>query len=82
MKPLILAFAVLTGAALLASAQSQTSQNPLPPPEALKACFGKRSGEACSFQARNSEKVEGICFSPDPAKRMGCRPKPESSAKQ
>lgn len=43
-----------------------------PPPEALKACRTKVSGEACSFQGRGRQ-IAGTCFAPA-SRPLACRP--------
>ncbi len=45
-----------------------------PPPEALKACESKNSGDACSFEGREKQKVEGACWTPDSSKPLACKP--------
>jgi hypothetical protein len=45
-----------------------------PPPEALKACEGRKSGDACSFTSPRG-KAEGSCWAPDTSKPLACRPK-------
>lgn len=32
-----------------------------PPPEAIKACEGKKVGESASFKGRQGETVKGVC---------------------
>lgn len=45
-----------------------------PPPEALEACEGKAAGDACAFEGRRGEAVEGQCFTPDEERPLACRP--------
>jgi hypothetical protein len=57
-----------------------------PPPQALAACQGKTSGQACSFPGRQGETVNGTCATPrrpqdatsgsggEPAATLACRP--------
>jgi hypothetical protein len=35
-----------------------------PPPEAVAACQGKNSGDACSFTGRENNTVNGSCLGP------------------
>ncbi len=45
-----------------------------PPKEALEACSGKKSGEACTFTGRNKENLTGTCWSPETSKPLACKP--------
>ncbi len=47
---------------------------PRPPAEALEACEELEAGDACSFEGRNDETVEGTCFTPGDDKPLACRP--------
>jgi hypothetical protein len=80
-RTLVLA-ALALGAAAMANAQSgsEPSTNPAPeggrhhhrpPPQAIAACDGKKSGDACSFAGRENETVSGTCFSPPPRAAQG-----------
>ena len=73
MKTLALAAALV---AAIASAQPQTPQPPQggasgprrgPPPEALKACASRKSGEACGFDSPHGHE-QGSCWAPDASK--------------
>jgi hypothetical protein len=45
-----------------------------PPAEALAACKGMTSGQACSFSGQRGT-VSGSCFTPKDDKPLACRPK-------
>ena len=45
-----------------------------PPPEALKACESKKSGDSCSFEGRDKKTIDGSCFSPESSKPLACKP--------
>ncbi|KIG19296.1 hypothetical protein DB30_03852 [Enhygromyxa salina] len=47
---------------------------PRPPREAVEACVDKASGDACSFEGREGETVDGSCFTPEDDKPLACRP--------
>ena len=47
---------------------------PRPPPEAIQACEGMDSGEACAFTGRQGETLSGTCFTPASDKPLACRP--------
>jgi hypothetical protein len=53
--------------------QGGEHQHRKPPPEALDACKGKSSGQACSFTSPHGQ-VDGTCFAPED-KPQACRPK-------
>lgn len=44
-----------------------------PPPEMLKACIGKSSGDSCSTIDPHDQSVAGTCFAPQ-ARPLACRP--------
>lgn len=44
-----------------------------PPPEAIEACAAQTEGDACSFQGRRGESLEGLCIAPR-ENRLVCRP--------
>lgn len=47
-----------------------------PPPEAIEACDGKSSGEACAFAGRRGEELEGVCgIGRGGGTQIACRPK-------
>ena len=46
-----------------------------PPPEAVEACDGKASGDACSFTGRRGENLEGVCgIGRGGGTQLACRP--------
>lgn len=45
-----------------------------PPSEALDACKGKASGDACSFESPRHGTVSGTCFAPKEDLPLACRP--------
>lgn len=47
---------------------------PPPPPEAIEACEGADSGDACSFSGREGEEVSGTCFAPEDDLPLACKP--------
>ncbi|PRQ09667.1 hypothetical protein [Enhygromyxa salina] len=61
---------------LLANAPggSDGDHPPRPPREAVEACADRASGDACSFEGREGETVNGSCFTPDADKPLACRP--------
>lgn len=44
-----------------------------PPPEALEACAAQIEGDACSFEGRRGESLQGVCFVPRDGE-LACRP--------
>ena len=46
---------------------------PHPPKEAITACEGKKTDDACSF-SHNDQQRQGTCFSPQADKPLACRP--------
>lgn len=76
MKPIALLAALLCAGALAQPAAPQAGGEPPhrgPPPEALKACEGKKAADACSFTSPRG-KAEGSCWAPQ-GKPLACRPK-------
>jgi hypothetical protein len=57
----------LTGAAALAHADGERKRPCHPPPEAIEACDGASSGDACSFTAPDGDTIRGTCWKPDDA---------------
>jgi hypothetical protein len=55
-----------------AIADDHPCPGPHPPPEALAACDGKESGDACSV-ALPDRTLNGTCLAP-PGKRLACIP--------
>ena len=56
-----------------------------PPPEAIDACSGKASGDACSFTGRRNEALEGTCATGrGGGDQIACRPAnhPEQSERR
>ena len=105
MRKLLLAIA-LGSFAVVASAQNTTppsgstgkvpaqgqppSGHHHPPPQAIAACQGKASGDACSFIGRENQTRTGTCFAPPAAangqpidqgaRPLACRPpRPEGA---
>ena len=75
MKSFALLAAIVSAAALAQTAPPQGGETRRgPPPEALKACESKKSGDACGFTAPPG-KMEGTCWSPDTSKPLACKPK-------
>lgn len=66
------------GAALAAVTGSVAAQNgpPLggPPPEMLKVCAAKASGDTCSATDSKGRVVSGTCLAPQ-SRPLACRPK-------
>lgn len=52
-----------------------------PPPEMLKACVGKSSGDSCSATGPQGRSVSGTCFAPQ-GRPLACRPQRGSPADQ
>ena len=71
---LLLLLLMLSGAAVAQDGQGKRGERRGPPPEALEACEGKAAGEACAFEGRRGEAVEGQCFTPDEERPLACRP--------
>ena len=44
-----------------------------PPPEALEACAAQVEGDACSFEGRRGEELQGVCVVPRDGE-LACRP--------
>lgn len=44
-----------------------------PPPEALEACAAHVEGDACTFEGRRGEDLQGVCFVPREGE-LACRP--------
>lgn len=46
-----------------------------PPPEATEACANLSEGDACSFEGRRGETLEGECFMPPRGEEvLACKP--------
>ena len=60
----------------LANAQPENGKRHAgPPQEAITACAGSQEGDACSFSGRNSEQVQGSCFTPpQDSGELACKP--------
>ena len=67
-----LSFAAFYGSAL--AQPSDGGGHRKPPPEALAACKGLSSGQACTFSGPRGS-VTGSCFTPQLDKPSACRPK-------
>lgn len=65
-------FVILALSCWSATALGQPKGHKGPPPEALAACSGLKSGDACSFSGRRG-KAKGSCFAPK-SKPLACRP--------
>ncbi len=74
LRPALIAIAALS-ASVIAQAQPQGQGNrpPGPPPEALKVCEAKKSGDACHFTTPRG-KEDGSCWAPE-GRPLACRPK-------
>lgn len=66
---------LVTWLLVLVSPPAEGQRPPRPPREAIDACVDLEAGDACSFEGRNQETVDGICFAPDEEKPLACRPK-------
>lgn len=67
-------FAALLSLVLVRPGGGDGEHPPRPPREALEACEEMEAGDACAFQGRNDETVEGTCFTPGDDKPLACRP--------
>lgn len=72
-------FYTLLGASLSAITSLAFAEPPMghrgPPPEAIEACLNLAEGDACSFEGRRGEAVEGQCFKPPRTEKLlACRP--------
>lgn len=56
-----------------AQPQGQGDRPAGPPPEAIKACEAKKSGDACHFTTPRG-KEDGSCWAPE-GRPLACRPK-------
>lgn len=67
--------AVVLAAPLAVFASPERGERPGPPPEAIEACASAEEGDACSFEGRNDDIVEGTCMpGPVPELPLACRP--------
>ena len=67
----------LTAAAAIAHADGKRKPPCHPPPEAVDACDGRASGDACSFETPDGDTLSGSCFKPDDAPGdapLACKP--------
>ena len=54
-------------------ASQQRRGHHTPPREAIAACAQKRAGDACAFQGRRQEQLQGKCWAP-PQRVLACLP--------
>lgn len=66
---------LLAGAAYADSDQQERSRGEHrgPPEVALQACAAAVQGDACSFEGRGGEQLQGTCFAPED-KPLACKP--------
>ncbi len=62
--------------AALAQAQPKNGKRPQgPPPEAFAACEAAQEGDACTFNGRGSDELEGTCKAPPKGEgKLACVP--------